>query len=187
MKVPRLSQALISVAAIASFPMLWPVTGSRSTSGRTMLAVASTPEISVSDSGISAHARPAASDEASELPLIQPAELANILKANGPKPLILQVGFRVLYLQAHIPGSEYVGPGSSTEGLEQIRARVKALPRTKTIVLYCGCCPWSHCHNVRPAYQALEAMGFKNVKVLFIAHDFGSDWVNAGYPVTTGQ
>jgi hypothetical protein len=120
--------------------------------------------------------------------LIQPEQLVNILRAaNASKPLILQVGFRVLYVQAHIPGSEYIAAGSNAEGVRQLRARVEGLPRTHSIVLYCGCCPWNHCPNVKPAYEELHGMGFKSVKVLYIAHDFGTDWVNKGYPVANGQ
>jgi thiosulfate/3-mercaptopyruvate sulfurtransferase len=120
--------------------------------------------------------------------LIQPEELVNALKStNGPKPLIIQVGFHVLYLQAHIPGSEYIGPASSADGLGRLRKRVESLPRTQSILLYCGCCPWSRCPTINPAYKELRAMGFKNVKVLYIAHDFGTDWVEKGYPVAKGE
>lgn len=120
--------------------------------------------------------------------LIQPAELVKLLQASkAQKPLIIQVGFRTLYEQAHIPGSEYVGPSSQPEGLQQLHKRVQALPRKRFIVLYCGCCPWNHCPNVRPAYQELEEMGFRNVKVLYIANNFGSDWVDKGYPTSNGK
>jgi thiosulfate/3-mercaptopyruvate sulfurtransferase len=128
---------------------------------------------------------------ATELPanqLIQPEELVTLLRSStSPKPLLFQVGFRVLYVQANIPGSEYVAAGSSAEGVRQLRARVEKLPRSKAIVLYCGCCPWTHCPNVQAAYQEVHNMGFTNVKVLYIAHDFGTDWVSKGYPVETGQ
>ncbi len=120
--------------------------------------------------------------------LIQPAELVTILKApSGPKPLVIQVGFRVLYLQAHVPGSEYIGPASSPEGMAMLRKRVGPLPRAQAIVLYCGCCPWIRCPTVNPAYDALRAMGFTNVKILYIASNFGDDWVRKGYPVAQGQ
>ncbi len=120
--------------------------------------------------------------------LIQPEELVDILKsAKGPKPLVIQVGFRVLYVQAHIPGSEYIGPASSAEGIRQLRKRVEALPRTHSVLLYCGCCPWSACPNVNPAYKELRTLGFDNVKVLYIAHNFGTDWVDKGYPVAKGE
>ncbi len=120
--------------------------------------------------------------------LISPEDLVKILQsAKGEKPLMIQVGSRVLYTQAHIPGSEYIGPASSEGGLQALRKRVESLPRKKFIVLYCGCCPWNHCPNVMPADDALHAMGFTNVKVLYIPGNFGMDWVEKGYPIAKGD
>lgn len=120
--------------------------------------------------------------------LINPDELVRILQSpKGEKPLMIQVGSYVLYAQAHIPGSEYIGPASSEAGLQQLRKRVEPLPRKKFIVIYCGCCPWNHCPTVKPADDALHAMGFTNVKVLYIANNFGADWVYKGYPVAKGN
>lgn len=115
--------------------------------------------------------------------LIHPDELVKILQSKREKPLMIQVGSHVLYSEAHIPGSEYIGPASSEIGLQQLRKRVESLPRNKFIVIYCGCCPWSHCPNVKPADDALRALGFTDVKVLYIANNFGADWVDKGYPV----
>ncbi len=116
---------------------------------------------------------------------IKPEVLIKQLKApRGRRPLILQVGFRVLYDQAHIPGSEYVGAVSKEEGRLALRQRVKNLPRGAAIVIYCGCCPWEHCPNIRPAWLELRAMGFKNVKALILPKNFGADWVEKGYPVS---
>jgi thiosulfate/3-mercaptopyruvate sulfurtransferase len=120
--------------------------------------------------------------------LIQPEALARTVQSSkGDKPLILQVGFHVLYLQAHIPQAEYIGPPSGAEGLQQLRKRVAALPHSQSIVLYCGCCPWEKCPNVNPAYKELHAMGFTNVRVLYIADNFGKDWVDKGYPIAKGE
>jgi hypothetical protein len=49
-------------------------------------------------------------------------------------------------------------------------------------VLYCGCCPWDKCPNVRPAYDALKKMGFLQLKVLRMNQDFARDWVEKGLP-----
>jgi thiosulfate/3-mercaptopyruvate sulfurtransferase len=119
--------------------------------------------------------------------LMQPAELARLLQSSGAKPLILQVGSRVLFAQAHIPASEYTGAAGQDAGLEALRARVKDLDRDRFIVLYCGCCPWPRCPNIRRAWHQLDAMGFKRVEALYIAEDFGTDWVAKGYPVATGE
>jgi rhodanese-related sulfurtransferase len=88
-----------------------------------------------------------------------------------------------MFDQAHIPTSEYVAPGSREDGLNLLRDRVKTLAKSRFIVLYCGCCPWNRCPNVGGAYKTLSDLGFTNVKVLYIADNFGNDWVSKGYPV----
>jgi thiosulfate/3-mercaptopyruvate sulfurtransferase len=132
-----------------------------------------------------AHSRPAASIPAANL--IQPADLAaELLGDAAPKPLIFQVGFRTLYAQAHIPGAEYVGAAGDDQGLRALRDRSAKLPKDAAIVIYCGCCPWSHCPNIAAAFAALHGLGFAKVRVLYIANNFGTDWVDKGYPVVKG-
>jgi thiosulfate/3-mercaptopyruvate sulfurtransferase len=139
----------------------------------------------LSGSALAEH-KPAASIPTADL--IQPDDLAASLKsASVPKPIILQVGFRALYVQAHIPESEYVGAAGEDAGLQQLRRRVAKLTHDTAIVIYCGCCPWSHCPNIAAAYDALHSLGFTQVKVLHIADNFGDNWVNQGYPVAKGQ
>jgi rhodanese-related sulfurtransferase len=116
--------------------------------------------------------------------LIQPSELNSALGAAGAeKPIVLQVGSRVLFAQAHIAGSEYAGAGSQPEGLQQLEKRVSRLPRQTPIILYCGCCPWNRCPNVGPAFRRLQSLGFTHVKALYIANNLGTDWVDKGFPV----
>lgn len=132
----------------------------------------------------------AAAGQADSIPALQrisPDDLVKILHAGKETPLTIQVGSHVLYEQAHIPGSEYIGAASSDAGLQQLRKRVDPLPRKRFIVLYCGCCPWDHCPNVKPAFEALRAMGFTQVKVLYIADNFGTNWVDKGYPTAKGE
>jgi thiosulfate/3-mercaptopyruvate sulfurtransferase len=158
------------------------------------IAVSPHPVMAQGSSGSSAAS--AASDGVQSAPdlapgsaaLINPEDLVKILRLpKREKPLILNVGPRLLYLQAHIPGSEFIGAGSSAEGIESLRKRVRPLPRNAFIVLYCGCCPWEHCPNVGPAYGELRSLGFSNVKVLYISDNLGADWVYKGYPTVKGQ
>lgn len=115
---------------------------------------------------------------------LQPEELNRLLQAKGTgRPLILQVGSRLLFAEAHIAGSEYVGPGSQPAGLELLKNRVAALPHKTFIVLYCGCCPWNRCPNMGPAFNLLREMGFTHVKALYLANNLGADWVDKGYAV----
>lgn len=128
--------------------------------------------------------------DSTNMNLLTPEELVKILSdksAKTPQPLLLQVGSKMLYVQAHIPGSEYIGQGNSAQGLQDLGRRVSTLPKKTFIVLYCGCCPWSHCPNVNPAYDALQKLGFTDVKVLYLANNFGADWVDKGYPVAKGD
>jgi rhodanese-related sulfurtransferase len=119
--------------------------------------------------------------------LMNPEDLVKILQSGKEKPLMLQVGSHNMFLQAHIPGSEYVGAASTDTGLQQLRTRVDSLPHSKFIVLYCGCCPWSHCPNIKPADDAMHEMGFTNVKVLYISDNLGTNWVDKGYPTAKGE
>ncbi|MBI3395715.1 MAG: rhodanese-like domain-containing protein [Spirochaetia bacterium] len=119
--------------------------------------------------------------------LIQPADLAAMLKAGREKPVVLHVGFRVLYVQGHIPGSEYIGSGGEAQGIAKLQKRVGTLPKDQLIVLYCGCCPWQNCPNMIPAYEELKKMGFTKVRMLYIRNNFGADWVDKGYPSVAGE
>jgi hypothetical protein len=70
---------------------------------------------------------------------------------------------------------------------QALRERASGLQKERLIVIYCGCCPWGRCPNIRPAYEQLQSLGFKHVNVLYLANNFGSDWVNKGYPVAKGR
>jgi rhodanese-related sulfurtransferase len=119
--------------------------------------------------------------------ILQPPTLAATLQSDSRvRPLVLQVGFRKLFDEAHIIGAEYAGPGGASGGLALLRERVAKLPKDSAIVLYCGCCPWDHCPNIGAAFSELRLLGFRNVKALYIARDFGTDWIEKGYPVTKG-
>jgi hypothetical protein len=134
---------------------------------------------------------PAPPESAFSIPkanLLQPDELNRLLQAgSGDKPLVLQVGSHVLFAESHIQGSEYAGAGSQPAGLDQLQQRVASLSRKTFIVLYCGCCPWNRCPNIGPAFRRLEDLGFTHVKVLYIADNFGADWVSKGFPVERGR
>jgi thiosulfate/3-mercaptopyruvate sulfurtransferase len=118
--------------------------------------------------------------------LIQPDELAQALK--GPrKPVVLYVGPKSIYEQAHIPGAENIGPVSRPEGMEKLRTRAASLAKDTPVVIYCGCCPWNHCPNIRPAYAELKKGGFTSVRVLYLENSFGENWKDKGFPVASGE
>ncbi|MCC6860958.1 MAG: rhodanese-like domain-containing protein [Bryobacterales bacterium] len=127
-------------------------------------------------------ARPAEAWKESDL--LQPAQLAARLKEAGAKPLLIEISFPVLYRARHIPGAVFAGPTARPQGLELLRKAVANQPKDSEIVLYCGCCPFDKCPNVRPAFEAMRALGFGRVKVLFIPVNLVKDWVEKGYPIT---
>jgi len=119
--------------------------------------------------------------------LMTPDELAKRLTdSKAEKPLVAYVGFKFLYDGAHIPGALYAGPGRESKGLEALRKWASGIPRDKTVVLYCGCCPWDECPNIRPAFRVLSDLGFTRIKVLRINDNFAHDWVAKGYPTQKG-
>jgi|CZKL01.1.fsa_nt_gi hypothetical protein len=48
-------------------------------------------------------------------------------------------------------------------------------------------CALNRCCNVAPAFTKLRNMGFTNVKVLYLADNFGISWANQGYRVERGR
>jgi rhodanese-related sulfurtransferase len=118
--------------------------------------------------------------------LIQPEELAHALKG-ARKPVVLYVGPKAFYAQAHIPGAENIGPVGRPEGMEKLGARAASLAKDSPVVIYCGCCPWDHCPNIRPAYAELKKAGFTNVRALYLENSFGANWKDKGLPVATGE
>jgi thiosulfate/3-mercaptopyruvate sulfurtransferase len=119
---------------------------------------------------------------------IQPAELVTAMKAPGEqKPAVLYVGPKAFYAQGHIPGADFIGPVGKPDGMAALRTHVASLPKNKPVVIYCGCCPWDHCPNIRPAFAELKKEGFSNVRLLYLATSFGVDWKDKGLPVASGE
>ena len=117
-----------------------------------------------------------------EIPTIEPKDMAAQLANSGGKLTIFHVGPSVLYRSRHIPGSIDVGMTSKPESLAALRSATEKLPRDQEVFLYCGCCPWDRCPNVKPAVSLLQGMGFKKVKTVYIPQNFKFDWVDRGYP-----
>lgn len=119
---------------------------------------------------------------------ISATELAK--KLSGPaktRPVVLQVGFEVLYQGGHVPGAIFAGPASTKEGLSKLRAMAERIPHNEEVILYCGCCPWEKCPNVHPAYDELRRMGFSRLVVLLVPQDFAHDWIGQGFPVARSK
>ena len=110
--------------------------------------------------------------------LIQPAQVAK----TTDNALVIHVGFNVMYRSAHIANSVYAGPASQKDGIEALKKAVAGQPLARNIIIYCGCCPFDKCPNIRPAFQTLHDLGYANVKVLSIPENLKTDWIDKGYP-----
>src|ERR1700692_60923 len=127
------------------------------------------------------------SDPWTKTQTVQPAELAKELGNSRTAPTVVFVGFKRLYGAGHIKGAEYHGTAGSEEGLKELTAWAAGLSRSTNLVIYCGCCPLERCPNIRPAFKALQGLGFKNLRVLLLPQDFATDWAGKGLPYDKGE
>lgn len=119
---------------------------------------------------------------------VQPAELARELgDREGMPPAIIYVGFHTLFAGGHVPGAAFHGSASTEQGLSDLKKWADTLPRTANLVVYCGCCPFGKCPNIRPAFTALDKMRFKKLRVLVLPTNFAADWADRGYPIQKGM
>ena len=107
-------------------------------------------------------------------------------KQDGAPATVVYVGFHSLFAGGHIPGATFRGSGSTEQGLLELKKWAEELPRSTSLVIYCGCCPLEKCPNVRPAFNALDKMGFKKLRVLILPTSFAKDWADKGYPIQKG-
>jgi len=113
---------------------------------------------------------------------VAPADLVREL-AGANKPVVVFTGPAFLYKSGHVPGSVQLPATSSAEGVAALKAWAQRVPKTASIVVYCGCCPLDVCPNLRPSFVTLRDMGFSRVRVLILPNSFGRDWVGPGFPV----
>ena len=113
--------------------------------------------------------------------LIEPSALADVIKDTPAKlPLILNIG-----AVEDIKGAKHIGAANKAENMAALKSAVSALPKNAEIVIYCGCCPFTKCPNVQPAFKELKAMGFINVKLLNLPVNLRTNWVSKGYPLAS--
>lgn len=111
--------------------------------------------------------------------LLEPADLASTLNnSESPQPFIISIG-----PGAVIKNSQEVGPTGEKPNLMKLQSQLDTLSRDASIVIYCGCCPFNKCPNIRPAFSLMNTMGFKNHKLLNLTRNVKADWIDRGYPV----
>lgn len=117
--------------------------------------------------------------------LFPPERYASELKT-GAAPLLFHVGPSFLFEKGHVPGARPVGEAGEPSGISALERAVASLPREKTVVVYCGCCPYKNCPNVGPAMAALKKLGFADPRILDLPTTFRADWIDRGFPVEHG-
>jgi len=111
--------------------------------------------------------------------LKDPAVLAAaITDSKAPRPVIFNVG-----PVQQIKGAIAIGPASKPDNLEKLKQQLAKLPKDKEVIIYCGCCPFRRCPNVRPAFELLQKLKFKNAKLLNLPTSLNDDWISKGYPM----
>jgi hypothetical protein len=111
--------------------------------------------------------------------LLEPATLASsITKGETKNLLIVSVG-----PDATIKGSVEMGPAHEAANLKKLESYLKNVSKDKEVIIYCGCCPFERCPNIRPAFKLLKEMGFKDAKLLNLPKNIKTDWLDKNYPV----
>jgi hypothetical protein len=111
--------------------------------------------------------------------LLEPADLAKTL--NDPKakqPYVFSIG-----PGSTIKGSIDIGDAKDKENLNKLEQQLSKLSKDADIVIYCGCCPFDKCPNIRPAFTLLNEMKFTNQKLLSLQHNIKIDWIDKGFPI----
>jgi len=112
--------------------------------------------------------------------LLAPADLAKVINdPKSAKPIIYSIG-----MQAIVKGSIDIGPAMRPENLNLLKDKLSKLSKNSPIVVYCGCCPFSRCPNIRPAMELLRSMQFTNYKLLNLPQNVKVDWIDKGYPMS---
>jgi len=115
--------------------------------------------------------------------LLEPADLAVIIAKPGAViPAIFNIG-----AVEDIKGAKHIGAVNNAENLEKFKNETRSLPRNTEVVIYCGCCPFTKCPNIRPAFTELTKMGFTNIKVLNLSTNLKTNWIAKGYPLAEGN
>ncbi len=111
--------------------------------------------------------------------LMEPVDLATTINdPKRPQPHVISVG-----PGAVIKGSRDIGPAGEKANLEKLENHLNTLQRDADIVIYCGCCPFNKCPNIRPAFTLMNKMRFRNHNLLNIAQNVKTNWLDQGYPV----
>lgn len=91
--------------------------------------------------------------------LLEPADLVKVLTdANSPQPTIYSIGPMPI-----IKNSIDIGSAVEKDNLKKMEQDLGKLSKDANIVIYCGCCPFNKCPNIRPAFTLLNERALKTI------------------------
>lgn len=112
--------------------------------------------------------------------LVEPAILASKISQNDVNDiLIVSVG-----PDAVIKNSVDIGATQEKENIKKLENYLENVSKDKEVIIYCGCCPFDRCPNIRPAFILLNNMRFKNAKLLDIPKNIKVNWIDNDYPTS---
>jgi hypothetical protein len=111
--------------------------------------------------------------------LMEPADLAQKIENNAPNVYIFNIG-----PAGSIKNAIEIGDGKEKESQTSIEEQLINLPKDTEIVIYCGCCPFVNCPNVRPIFNTLNEQQFVNHKLLNLPKNLKVDWIDKGFPMS---
>lgn len=115
--------------------------------------------------------------------LMAPAFLAEKITSNQTNGmLVLCVGPGAL-----IKGSVNIGAAHEAGNIQKLKDYLKGVKKNTEVIIYCGCCPFDKCPNIRPAFTALKEMGFKNARLLDLPKNIKADWLDKNYPAASNS
>lgn len=127
----------------------------------------------------SCYAQQSQTEPWSEKQLLAPAVLAEKLSSGkAANTYIFNIG-----PSGKIKNSITIGATQEAKNIALLKKKLAQVPKNSEVVIYCGCCPFQHCPNIRPAFMLLNEMKFTNARLLNMPKNLKVDWIDKGYPM----
>lgn len=110
--------------------------------------------------------------------LMEPSVLAERINSGNDVPVIFNIGPSGL-----ISNAIDIGPGQEEANIANLKKELSKLSKDREVVVYCGCCPFKNCPNIRPAFTALNEAGMQHAYLLNLSQNLRVDWIAKGYPM----
>ena len=115
--------------------------------------------------------------------LMAPKDLAAIINSSTEvKPLIISVG-----PAGFIKDAVDIGPAQEKENLKKLKKLLSEEKKDREIVIYCGCCPFQKCPNIRPAFSfvvLLPLINFQEEKQIAHCNICWKEYFSSCFTVT---